>query len=166
MLTGTKIKLSITIALLTILFAIFSLGYAVGMKKYYTLLGQAKQQELQLKADYKKAQKEVEKKQKELNKIAQQQSKKDEQAKIQIKNLTNELTNQLVRVRVQPEANKCSRAGASTNKDTADSEGNRSEAYGLLPEINTKRLARAIEEVETLSAAYSSCKNTLQINNK
>lgn len=168
MLTGTKIKLSITIAiaLLTILFAIFSLGYAVGMKKYYTLLGQAKQQELQLKADYKKAQKEVEQKQKELNKIAQQQSKKDEQAKIQIKNLTNELTNQLVRVRVQPEANKCSGAGASTNKDTADSEGNRIEAYGLLPELNTKRLASAIGEIETLNAAYASCRNTLQINNK
>src|SRR5690554_114808 len=132
----------------------------------YDKLVEAKQQESQLKADYKKAQKELEQKQKELNKIAQQQGKKDEQAKIQIKSLTNELTNQLVRVRVQPEANQCSGAGASTNKDTADSEGNRSEAYGLLPEINTKRLARAIEEVETLSAAYSSCKNTLQINNK
>lgn len=166
MFTSTKIKTAIAITLFSLLLASFVCGYSLAAKKYHVLIGQVRQQESQLKADYKKAQLKVVKKQKKLNEIAKQQREKDDQAQVQIEKLTTELANQRVRVRVQPEASKCSGTGTGSGRNTRAGKENTDKTHRLLPELNSKRLASAIKEIETLSSAYTSCKKSLEINNQ
>ncbi|TYK76478.1 hypothetical protein FSY45_07510 [Comamonas sp. Z1] len=100
-----------------------------------------------------------------LDQLYQQQEKTDAQAVQEIARLTGELEQRPVRVRIVSQlaasgAGGCSAAGeqaASTESGAADT----AEAYGLLPAANSSRLAGVIEEIETLNAAYASCRSLL-----
>ncbi|MEX8193604.1 hypothetical protein [Comamonas guangdongensis] len=100
-----------------------------------------------------------------LDQLYQQQEKTDAQAVQEIARLTGELQQRPVRVRIvsQPAASGaggCRSAGeqaASTDSGAADA----AEAYGLLPAANSARLAGVIQEIETLNAAYASCRSQL-----
>lgn len=98
-------------------------------------------------------------KQAKLDKQAKEQEKTDEQAKSEIARLGNELTQRPVRVRITSTRHD---SGSTTSNSTTAVQagaGNEAEAYGILPAENTKRLADALMEVETLSAAYNSCRS-------
>jgi len=100
-----------------------------------------------------------------LDQLYQQQEKTDAQAVQEIARLTGELEQRPVRVRIVSQlaasgAGGCSAAGeqaASTGPGAADA----AEAYGLLPAANSARLAGVIQEIETLNAAYASCRSLL-----
>lgn len=100
-----------------------------------------------------------------LDQLYQQQEKTDAQAVQEIARLTGEHKLRPVRVRIvsQPAASGaggCRAAGeqaASTDPGAADA----AEAYGLLPAANSARLAGVIQEIETLNAAYASCRSLL-----
>lgn len=100
-----------------------------------------------------------------LDQLYQQQEKTDAQAVQEIARLTGELEQRPVRVRIvsQPSvsgAGGCRATGeqaASTDPGAADA----AEAYGLLPAANSARLAGVIQEIETLNAAYASCRSLL-----
>lgn len=99
-----------------------------------------------------------------LNAQAKAQETQDAQAQAEIARLDGELRNRPVRVRVQS----CSHAGSgnrSAQGDPAanpqDRPGDTETASGILPPENTRRLAGVIQEIETLSAAYASCKSSL-----
>lgn len=94
-----------------------------------------------------------------------QQEKTDAQAVQEIARLIGELEQRPVRVRIvsQPAfsgAGGCRATGeqaASTDPGAADA----GQAYGLLPAANSARLAGVIQEIETLNAAYASCRSLL-----
>ncbi|MBS3021399.1 hypothetical protein DJFAAGMI_04171 [Comamonas sp. PE63] len=100
-----------------------------------------------------------------LDQLYQQQEKTDAQAVQEIARLTGELEQRPVRVRIVPQpaaggAGGCRAAGeqaASTDPGAADA----AEAYGLLPAANSARFAGVIQEIETLNAAYASCRSLL-----
>ncbi|WP_057092524.1 hypothetical protein KV708_15715 [Comamonas thiooxydans] len=100
-----------------------------------------------------------------LDQLYQQQEKTDAQAVQEISRLTGELEQRPVRVRIvsQPAASGeggCRTAGeqaASAEPGAADA----GQAYGLLPAANSARLAGVIQEIETLNAAYASCRSLL-----
>lgn len=100
-----------------------------------------------------------------LDQLYQQQEKTDAQAVQEIARLTGELDQRPVRVRIvsQPAASGaggCRAPGeqaASTDPGAADA----GQAYGLLPAANSARLAGVIQEIETLNAAYASCRSLL-----
>ena len=98
-------------------------------------------------------------KQAALNKQAKEQGVKDAIAQNGIARLNEQLRTSTVRVRVIPTSRVSS---GSTTSDEATAAANRAaddtEASGVLPESNTRRLADALTEVETLSAAYNSCR--------
>lgn len=100
-----------------------------------------------------------------LDQLYQQQEKTDAQAVQEIARLTGELEQRPVRVRIvsQPAASGsrgCRTAGeqaACADPGAADT----GQAYGLLPAANSARLAGVIREIETLNAAYASCRSLL-----
>lgn len=100
-----------------------------------------------------------------LDQLYQQQEKTDAQAVQEITRLTGEHKLRPVRVRIvsQPSASGaggCRATGeqaASTELGAADA----GQAYGLLPAANSARLAGVIQEIETLNAAYASCRSLL-----
>lgn len=103
-------------------------------------------------------------KQAELERLAREQERADADARDEIARLTDELRARPVRVRLVTQTGYC---GGSADRDpTAAAEpggGDAAPAYGLLPADNSRRLAEAIAEVETLSAAYRSCRAALLI---
>jgi hypothetical protein len=100
-----------------------------------------------------------------LDQLYQQQEKTDAQAVQEIARLTGEHKLRPVRVRIvsQPAASGaggCRTAGeqaASADSGAADA----AQAYGLLPAANSARFAGVIQEIETLNAAYASCRSQL-----
>lgn len=102
-------------------------------------------------------------KQAKLDQQAADQEKKDAVAQIEIDRLAGELRDRPFRVRiVTAPAGSCSGGAGSDQAGAADSGAEDPAAtYGLLPPENTRRLNEALTEVETLSAAYSSCRETL-----
>jgi len=94
-----------------------------------------------------------------LNKQAKDQEKVDAIAQNDIARLNEQLRTSTVRVRVIHTSRVSSGSPAS---DQATAAANRAaddtEASWVLPESNTQRLADALTEVETLSAAYNSCR--------
>lgn len=97
----------------------------------------------------------------ELNHAAAEQERKDDHAQAEIARLTDELRARPVRVRIIPGGG-CGGGAASHPATAAEAgTGNSGPAYGLLPHENSQRLADAIAEVETLSAAYASCRDSL-----
>lgn len=100
-------------------------------------------------------------KQAEIERFTAEQEKLDVEAKIEIARLAGELERRPVRVRVQP-AREC---GSGAEGDAAAGAGageeDTGQASGVLPKENTRRLREALSEIETLSAAYNSCKASL-----
>ena len=104
-------------------------------------------------------------KQAALSKAAADQERKDNDAQAEIARLSGELRDRPVRVRVVATpagSGSCGGSAAGDAAATAEAgSGDAAAGYGLLPAENSRRLADAIEEVETLSAAYSSCRARL-----
>lgn len=108
---------------------------------------------------------ERDKRQAALDAAAQQQEVQDAAAIAHINRLQSELDSRPVWVRIVPEAGGCGGSPAGGYPGAADAgAGNAAESTGLLPEANSRRLTAALKEVETLSAAYASCRRAL-INN-
>lgn len=99
-----------------------------------------------------------------IKEASERQEEIDNAAKAEIQRLSNELASRPVRVRIETNSGACGSGTRSTEAGSTDTgEANGSQAYGLLPRFNTQRLAAAIAEIETLSAAYSSCRATLEL---
>lgn len=151
------------IALIVIFSLAFSLGMAIGAGvgyiKHAELKGKVEQNNRQAKERLAALTKERDKAQDRLKKIQKAQEAKDNEAKAEIERLNIELASRPIRVRVEPRS--CGGSAEirepTTNKNT---ERSPSEATGLLPESNSRRLREAIKEVELLSAAYNSCAST------
>ena len=102
-------------------------------------------------------------KQAALNELRQIQEEKDVATQEQIALLVTELERRPVRVRVQP-APSWSSSGGTPGPPPAHlnpGQGDTSEAHGLLPEGNARRLGEVIAEMETINAAYASCRSQL-----
>lgn len=138
-------------------------GYVYGSRSAQVELAQLKgqiiQQTEQAEAELLSLTKERDKKQAERNAQALLQEGKDNAAKDEIIRLTGELANRPIGVRIVTKSGQ-SNCGTSSNgaATSKDSPGNATETTGLLPESNSKRLRSALTEVETLSAAYNSCR--------
>ncbi len=102
-------------------------------------------------------------KQAALNKAAADQERKDNDAQAEIARLAGELRDRPVRVRIVPAAGGgCSGGAAGDAAGAAEAgAGDAASAYGLLPEENSRRFNDSLSEVETLSAAYNSCRARL-----
>ena len=102
-------------------------------------------------------------KQAQLDKRAADQEKTDEAATKEIARLHGDLERAGVRVRVV--AGVCRAGGGSAAGKAAGAaqagSGYAGPATGLLPAENTRRLAGVIQEIETMSAAYASCRARL-----
>jgi len=95
----------------------------------------------------------------------QQQEVADAAAQQEIDRLRGDLEQRPVRVRIVPQSAACGPGGGGAAGDApaaADAgAADVAPAYGLLPESNTRRLGAVIAEVETLNAAYASCRAQL-----
>ena len=101
-------------------------------------------------------------KQARLDRLAADQEKKDADAKAEIDRLAGELRDRPVRVRIVTQAGDCSRGAAGDAAARAeDRAGDTGTTDGILPAENSRRLGAALTEIETLSAAYSSCRAML-----
>ena len=101
-------------------------------------------------------------KQARLDRLAAEQESKDADAKAEIERLAGELRDRPVRVRIVAQARDCSRGAAGDAAARAeDRAGDTGATSGILPAENTRRLGAALTEIETLSAAYSSCRAML-----
>ena len=102
-------------------------------------------------------------KQATLDRLAADQEKKDEAATNEIARLAGDLRNKPIRVRVVPESRTSGPSGGSAPSDAAGAAtaGDAEPATWVLPEANSRGLGEVIAEVETLSAAYSSCRALL-----
>ena len=101
----------------------------------------------------------------ELKQHRQQQEKTDEAAKQEIARLGDELKQRPVRVRIVAAAGASGPGGGGTPGAIASpsdaSAGDPAETYGLLPPGNSARLGAVITEIETINAAYASCRAQL-----
>jgi hypothetical protein len=104
-------------------------------------------------------------KQAALDRLAADQEKKDEAARNEIARLGGELRNRPIRVRVIPERSPGGQGGGgapgASAGTTAPGAGDTEPATWVLPEATARSLGEVITEVETLSAAYSSCRAVL-----
>lgn len=104
-------------------------------------------------------------KQAALNRLAADQETKDEAATNEIARLAGELRNRPVRVRVIPERSSGGQGGGGAPGDSAGTAapgaGDAEPASWVLPEATARSLGEVIAEVETMSAAYASCRAVL-----
>ncbi|MDN6885272.1 hypothetical protein QMO14_16830 [Variovorax sp. CAN2819] len=109
--------------------------------------------------------KERDAKQAELDKRAKAQEKTDEKAVTQITADDQRQRSAPVVVRVRDCTRDAGRSGGSASGGAAAAAGTGAEdagaASGVLPEAGARRLADALTEIETMSAAYSSCRSAL-----
>lgn len=98
-----------------------------------------------------------------LDEQAKEQGAKDALAIAEIDRLSRELDNRPIRVRYLPAPGGKGSGGAEGDEPRTAGTGTEDLATiaGVLPEANSRRLRAAIAEVETLSAAYASCRSTL-----
>lgn len=162
--------LLIITAILIAFAATFAGGYLQGgraaTEELENLKGKIQQQAAQAEKTLAELTKDRDKKQAVLDAQAKQQEENDHVAKDEIARLTHELASRPIRVRVVTASGACSGSAASDRAtSTTDSAGNPASASGLLPESNSRRLRAAIAEIETLSAAYSSCRSYFLRNN-
>ena len=141
-------------------------GYQSGKesagKDLARLQGMIEQQAEQAEQTLERLTAERDKKQAALNKAAADQERKDADAKAEIERLAGELRDRPVRVRVVAQAGSCSGSAAGdAAAPAADRAGDTGTADGILPPENSRRLSEALTEIETLSAAYSSCRSRL-----
>ena len=109
---------------------------------------------------------ERDKEQARLDRLAAEQESKDADAKAEIERLAGELRDRPIRVRYVTAPSGAGSCGAASQAAVSpgDSAGDATAATGVLPESNTQRLGVALTEVETLSAAYNSCRSVLVAN--
>lgn len=145
-----------------LLAAVFLLGHQKGIAKYNDLAAAVELQKANARETLEQLTVERDELQAELDQFAEQQETKDAYALAEIERLDLELRTRPVRVRVITESGAC---GDSATGDgagaTGAGAGGGTEAYGLLPAENSERLGAALTEVETLSAAYNSCRARL-----
>lgn len=142
---------------------VFGAGYVAGWE---SMVGQYTELASSVKAKNKAAAERLaaltrqrDKKQAELDRLALEQEKSDEEAQSEIKRLVSELDSRPVRVRfVSEPGHRGSVARGEGAGNSEAGEGDEAQAYGVLPKENTRRLREALSEVETLSAAYKSCR--------
>lgn len=92
-----------------------------------------------------------------------QQQEQNHVAQTEINRLTTQLNSRPVRVRIQTTSQPCSSSPTTAQNANANpSTTNPSPTYGLLPAANSQRLTSAIKQIETLNAAYTSCKTVLE----
>lgn len=100
-----------------------------------------------------------------LNILFQQQETADAAAQQEIDRLRNDLEQRPVRVRLVPQSadSRGSGSGAAGNACAAAHVGtaDAAQTHGLLPAGNSQRLGAVIAEVETINAAYASCRARL-----
>ena len=155
------------IATLVLMLALaWLVGYQSGKesagKDLARLQGMIEQQAEEAEQTLERLTAERDKKQAALNKAAADQERKDADAKAEIEHLAGELRDRPVRVRIVAQAGDCSRGAAGDAAARAeDRAGDTGTADGILPPENTRRLGAALTEIETLSAAYSSCRAML-----
>ncbi|MFU3870169.1 hypothetical protein ACM7G7_26340 [Pseudomonas aeruginosa] len=143
------------------------LGYLGGrvsmVREYGELVGQMKRQNREAADKLAELTAQRDMKQAALNKQAADRERKDADAKAEIARLAGELRDRPVRVRIVPAAGGgCSGGAAGDAAGTAEAgAGDAASAYGLLPEENSRRFNDSLSEVETLSAAYNSCRARL-----
>ena len=105
----------------------------------------------------------------QLDQLYQQQEETDVLAVQEIARLSNELEQRPVRVRIVASSTTCGpgRGGTTGEQASAADPGaaDTAQAYGLLPESNSRRLGAVIAEAETINAAYASCRVALFANN-
>lgn len=153
------------------LIVLCAIGYGIGwmdgrdsMRSAYNALA-ARVEEQNSAAALKLAEltRERDEKQALLDQQAADQEKKDAERKADIDRLTGELAARPVRVRVvaAPGGSCSGSPPGEAAGPTQPGAGSAAPAYGILPELNSRRLGIALKEVETLSAAYSSCRATL-----
>lgn len=106
---------------------------------------------------------ERDRKQKRIDELLKNQELQDENAQSEIDRLARELEYRPIRVRyiTRPAGEGCGGAGSGETPAAGDRDENDTETSGVLPEANSRRLRGALAEVETLSAAYNSCRNVL-----
>lgn len=155
--------LSLIALLVLSLATAYTMGKNVVEVELSRLQGHVDQQAKQAKQDLERLTQERDKKQAAIDKLAKEQEAKDNAAKNQIDKLSSDLANRPIRVRIEAESgcSDCSATGEAAS-DTNNSESGARKASGLLSKENSERLRRALEEVELLSAAFNSCKQTLQ----
>ena len=141
----------------------FVAGRASMLREYGELAGQVEQQNQQAEQKLAELTAQRDIKQAALNKAAADQERKDADAKAEIDRLAGELRDRPVRVRiVTSPAGSCSGSAAGDAAASAeDRAGDTGATDGVLPAENTRRLSAALTEIETLSAAYSSCRSRL-----
>ncbi len=140
----------------------FVAGRASMLREYGELAGQVVQQNQQAKQKLAELTAQRDIKQAALNKAAADQERKDADAKAEIERLAGELRDRPVRVRIVAQAGSCSGSAAGDAAASAeDRAGDTGATDGVLPAENTRRLSAALTEIETLSAAYSSCRSRL-----
>jgi hypothetical protein len=132
------------------------------LREYGELAGQVEQQNQQAERKLAELTAQRDMKQAALNKAAADQERKDADARAEIDRLAGELRDRPVRVRIVAQAGSCSGGAAGDAAARAeDRAGDAGTADGVLPAENTRRLGIALTEIETLSAAYSSCRARL-----
>lgn len=93
------------------------------------------------------------------------QEQTDAQNQSEIARLSGELERRPVRVRIVTRPAECGpgdRGPAGDSPARADAgAADHAQTHGLLPEANTRRLATVIAEMETINAAYASCRARL-----
>lgn len=140
----------------------FVAGRASMLREYGELAGQVEQQNQQAERKLAELTAQRDMKQAALNKAAADQERKDADARAEIDRLAGELRDRPVRVRIVAQAGSCSGGAAGDAAARAeDRAGDAGTADGVLPAENTRRLGIALTEIETLSAAYSSCRARL-----
>ena len=159
-------RLAIWLAVLALAFSTlaltYSAGHKAGMLEYHKLAAVVEHQNKQAGETLAHLTAERDDLQAALDLFAKHQENKDAQALAEIERLDTELRNRPVRVRIVTEAGPCSGGASSETAASTESGGaNTGQAYGLLPDANSRRLAAALKEVEIMSAAYSSCKSAL-----
>lgn len=159
-------RLAIWLAVLALAFSTlaltYSAGHKAGMLEYHKLAAVVEYQNQQAGETLDQLTAERDDLQAALDLFAKHQENKDAQALAEIERLDTELRNRPVRVRVVNEAGACGDSAAGDGAGaTGAGAGGGTEAYGLLPAENSERLGAALTEVETLSAAYNSCRARL-----
>lgn len=138
-------------------------AYEAELSSHSRLAGEVRQQNKQAAAQLEQMTRERDEKQALLNQQAKEQEEKDAERLAEIERLNFELDARPVRVRIVS-ATGGSCGGGSAGEEAGPAQpgaGGEAQAYGLLPEQNSRRLGIALKEVETLSAAYNSCRDTL-----
>lgn len=86
----------------------------------------------------------------------------DKNAKSQITHLQRQLDAVPISVRYSTQGGDAGCGGGSAAKESTDAgAGHAGAATGVLPEANSRRLKRALKEIEELSTAYTSCRAQL-----